>query len=352
MRNTILVVDDTEENIDVLVDLLSEDYKLLVALNGKRALELALANKPDLILLDIMMPEMNGYDVCKALKSDESTIHIPIVFITALRDDSNEELGISLGAVDYIVKPFNPALVKARVKNHLKLKSYQDNLEKLVMLRTAQIERTQLVIIKSMGVLAEYRDPETGEHIKRTQNYVKILANCLKNIDKFRSYFTEEIILSLFKSAPLHDVGKVGVQDSILLKPGKLTEDEFKEMKKHPEFGRNAIQAIQDELPNETFLKHAIEIAFTHHEKWDGSGYPRGLIGEEIPIAGRLMAIADVYDALVSKRVYKEAFSHKKAVGIIKEGRGAHFDPDMIDAFMKVEDIFEKTAKKYIDKTI
>ncbi len=350
MTNTILVVDDTEENIDVLVDLLGDEYKLLVALDGNRANELAIKNMPDLILLDIMMPIISGFDVCKNLKSTPQTENIPIIFLTANNEEKAEEIGISLGAVDFIRKPFNPVIVKARVKNHIKLKNHQDALMELVRQRTDEIDKTQTVIIKSMGVLAEYRDPETGGHIKRTQNYVKTLAKEMRKNAKYSEYLSNETIFSLYKSAPLHDIGKIAVPDHILLKPGKLTTDEFSEMKLHSVFGRNSLKEIEQELPNETFLKHALEIAFCHHEKWDGSGYPNGLKGEEIPISARLMAIADVYDALVSKRVYKDAYTHEKAAEIIIAGKGKHFDPDMVESFKEIKDEFKKIACKYADE--
>lgn len=350
MKNTILIVDDTEENIDVLVELLKHQYSLLVALDGRRALELAEKFDPDLILLDIMMPEMDGYEVCRKLKVRDKTKHIPVIFLTAMSEVEDEALGIQLGAVDYIRKPFNPLIIQSRIKSNLLHKNYQNELERQVLERTEKIEKTKEVIIKSMGVIAEYRDPETGAHIKRTQNYVKIMADYLSRLEQYEDVLTEEYRYSLFKSAPLHDVGKVSIPDAILMKPGKLSSEEFEIMKEHTTKGKSAIEAIMVDLPNETFLIHAREIAFSHHEKWDGSGYPLGLKGMEIPLSGRIMAIADVYDALINKRVYKEAFSHEKAKQIILEGRGSHFDPEMVDAFIALEYEFNNIALKYKDE--
>ncbi len=226
---------------------------------------------------------------------------------------------------------------------------YQDNLEDLVKIRTNQLERTQDIIITSMGTLAEYRDLETGEHIKRTKAYVECLANYLSRDEKYAHALSKENIEWIVKSAPLHDIGKIGVPDSILLKPGKLTESEFEEMKKHTLYGKDAIKLVQEEMGYDNFLKYGEEIAFTHHEKWDGSGYPRGLIGDEIPVPGRIMALADVYDALVNARVYKAAFSKEEAKKIILEGKGSHFDPSVVDAFISLESKFTEIANKYSD---
>ncbi len=348
-QGSILIVDDTEENVDILLAALGELYDISVAIDGETALEMIEEYTPDLILLDIMMPGINGYEVCERLKRQTRTLKIPIIFLTALSEAQDEEKGLQLGAVDYITKPFNPFLVKARVKNHLELKMHRDNLELLVQQRTSELELTQEVTIESMGTLAEYRDPETGGHIQRTKHYVKILANHLKNKLKFSAQLDDRAIESLHKSAPLHDIGKVGVPDHILLKPGRLTEAEFDEMKKHTIYGRDAISRAEKKLGNRSFLHYALEIAESHQEKWDGSGYPNGWKGEQIPLSGRLMAIADVYDALISKRVYKAPFSHSKAVAIIEEGRGSHFDPDLVDAFLEVAEEFRQIALQHVD---
>ena len=297
----------------------------------------------------VPVPGLDGYEVCRRLKSAEETRHIPVIFLTAMADAEDEAKGLALGAVDYITKPINPELVRARVQNHLELKRHRDHLEQLVRVKTREVQLTQAVMIESLATLAEYRDPETGGHIKRTQNYVKALAVKLKGHPRFRDLLDEQTIELLYLSAPLHDMGKVGVRDHILLKPGRLEDVEFAEMKKHTLFGEEALRITEQKLGQSTFLRHAREIAGSHQEKWDGSGYPRGLTGEAIPVSGRLMALADVYDALISKRVYKPPFPHAKAVQIIQEGRGTHFDPDVVEAFLALEDTFRNIALTFAD---
>lgn len=355
---TILAVDDTPANIEVVKGVLSQDYLVQAALNGPMALKIIEKHKPDLILLDIMMPDMDGYEVCERLKANAETKDIPVIFLTAKVQEEDETKGLSLGAVDYITKPISPPILQERVKNHLMLKEAREILERQnevleekVIERTAQLGELQDVAMVAMGALAESRDPETGNHIRRTQRYVKALAMELAKQEKYKSFLTPEVITSLYKSAPLHDIGKVGVEDSILLKPGKLTDEEFEEMKRHTVYGRDAIAAAENTIDSaDNFLIFAKEIAYAHQEKWDGSGYPEGLAGEDIPLSARLMAVADVYDALISKRVYKPAFEHEKAVAIILEGKGSHFDPDMVDAFAKITDEFDDIAKKYADE--
>lgn len=347
----VLVVDDTEANIDILVELLGDTYDVRVALDGETALESVVIEKPDLILLDILMPEMNGYEVCRRLKSTSESRDIPVVFLTAMSDEKDEAKGLQLGAVDYITKPFSPELVKARVANHLDLKRYRDHLEELVTERTKQLELTQEVTVYCLASLVETRDPETGRHILRTQRYVRELAGKLRELGYYRDELTRENINLLYMSAPLHDIGKVGVEDRILMKPGPLTDVEFNEMKKHTTLGRDTLQVAEEKLGHNSFLHYARDIAYSHHEKWDGTGYPEGTSGQDIPVSGRLMAIADVYDALISKRVYKPLLSHNKAVSIMKEGKGSHFDPVMIDAFLCIEDRFRKIAIKYADSS-
>ena len=346
----ILLVDDNTANLQVLRGALDgHGWKLLVAKSGQSALDIVRKASPDMILLDIMMPEMDGYEVCRRLKADEATSRIPVIFLTAMAETGDEAKGLSLGAVDYITKPVNPELVKARVRNHLELKQYRDSLEKLVKERTRELQLTQAVMIESLATLAEYRDPETGGHIKRTQNYVKALAVHLKNHPGFRDDLTDEVIEMLYLSAPLHDVGKVGVRDHILLKAGRLDDNEFLEMKKHTTYGHDALRITEEKLGKSTFLRLAREIAYTHQEKWNGSGYPRGLKEKEIPVSGRLMALADVYDALISKRVYKPPMPHEEAVRIILAGKGIHFDPDVVDAFLEIQAVFRNIALTYAD---
>ncbi|MFC1606464.1 two-component system response regulator [Candidatus Latescibacterota bacterium] len=354
-KQTILVVDDTPENIDVLRGILKEEYKIKVALNGAKALEIVVTSPPDLILLDIMMPDMDGYEVCRRLKDSAFTRKIPVIFVTAKGEIEDETLGFELGAVDYITKPVSPPIVKARVKTQLAIYDQNKVLEEKVLVRTRELAVTQDVTILGLASLAETRDNETGGHIMRTQRYIRTLAEQLMTHESFKSYLDEETVDLLYKSAPLHDIGKVGVPDKILLKPGKLDDDEFDIMKKHTTYGRDSILraeeafAIEGGNSNSTFLSIAREIAYIHHEKWDGTGYPEGIAGDKISIPGRLMAIADVYDALICKRVYKPPFTHRKAKEIIIEGRGKHFCPDVVNAFAETEEIFRQIALEFAD---
>ena len=345
-----LVVDDTPANIEVLSGVLSAEFQVKIATNGEKALRLADSERqPDLILLDIMMPVMDGYTTCERLKVNPRTRTIPVIFVTALSEAQDEARGLALGGVDYITKPFNPELVKARVRNHIALKLYRDRLEELVQERTRELVLTRDVTIEAMGTLAEYRDPETGGHIRRTQGYVRLLAEHLRSHLRFRDYLDDETIELLYKSAPLHDIGKVGVADKILLKPGRLNAEEFEQIKRHTLFGRDAIATAEARLGENSFLSIAREIAESHQEKWDGTGYPHGLAGDDIPISGRLMAVADVYDALISKRVYKPPIPHSKAVELISKGRGSHFDPDIADAFLELQVDFREVALRHAD---
>ncbi len=352
-KQKILIVDDIPANISLLGRALGESYEIIVATNGDDAIRLArLKPHPDLVLLDIMMPGIDGYEVCRILKESVLTSKIPVIFVTAMGDNEDEAKGFEVGGVDYITKPVIAAIVRARVQTHLALYDQNRELEKKVAERTREIVHTQEVTIYGMAVLAETRDNETGKHIMRTQHYVKALAEHLMARQKYSDFLDASRINLLFKSAPLHDIGKVGIADSILLKPGKLTDEEFDEMKNHTTYGRDAIVKSEQALGRKSttsFLTLAREIAYTHHEKWNGQGYPEKLSGEKIPLSGRLMAIADVYDALISKRVYKAAFSHEKAVAIIVEGKGEHFDPDLVDAFVTIQETFRAIALKYAD---
>ncbi len=353
----ILVVDDENFYIDVLVNLLRDDYDVSIAKNGKTALKRAFSSMPpDLILLDVLMPDIDGYEVCRQLKADNRTKHIPVIFLTVKSEVDDEIKGFALGAIDYISKPMSPPIVKARVKNHLLLtrakQVLEDQtrfLEQQVRERTLEISRTQDVAIFCMASLAETRDNETGYHIRRTQHYVRLLSEYLQPHPSFSDYLTNKTIDLLFKSAPLHDIGKVGVPDKILLKPGKLDSDEWLQMKCHAQIGHDALFHAEKELGSSSFLEIAREIALTHHERWDGNGYPNSLKGDNIPVSGRLMALADVYDALISKRVYKEAFSHEQAVEMILREKGEHFDPHIVDAFEQLQDEFKRIADAFKD---
>ncbi len=358
-RATILVVDDTSDNLMLIRELLKPYYRTIFATNGKQALKLASASEaPQLILLDIMMPEMDGYEVCTRLKENPATADIPVIFLTAKIQAEAEQRGLEIGAVDFITKPINPPILLARVKNHLFIKSAQDSLkhqneqlETIVTERTRELADTKEATIFAMSSLAETRDNETGNHIRRTQHYVRALAIELKDHPRFKDELTEGNIKLMYSSAPLHDIGKVGVPDSILLKPGPLDDDEWVIMRLHVTYGRDAIISAEKILSQESsFLRYAREIAYGHHEKWDGSGYPEGIKGDDIPVSARLMAVADVYDALISRRVYKPAFPHEKAVAIITEGKGSHFDPDMVEVFLDIHEKFRAIALEFGDE--
>jgi len=357
-KATVLVVDDTPDNLTLMSALLKERYKVKVANDGPRALRIAASERaPDLILLDIMMPGMDGYEVCRRLKAAPATREIPVIFLTARAGTEDEEQGFALGAVDYITKPISPPIVLARVETQLRLKASADFLrdqnaflEREVARRTREVQAIQDVTILAMASLAETRDNETGKHIRRTQLYVRTLAERLQTHPRFAAYLTPAQIDVLFKSAPLHDIGKVGIPDHILLKPGSFEPDELAVMKTHTTLGRDAIEHAEAQLGMPLdYLACAKEIAYCHQEKWDGTGYPEGLAGDAIPISARLMALADVYDALICRRVYKKAMPHEEAVGIIVDGRGGHFDPDVVDAFLDVVDEFQSIARRFAE---
>lgn len=357
-KETILIVDDVAENLHILSELLMPTYKVLAATSGANALRIATsAPKPDLILLDVMMPEMDGYAVLSQLQKNPTTQDIPVIFVTALTDSEDEERGLKLGAIDYISKPIKPAVVLARVRTQLDvkrardwLKNENDLLEAEVAKRMAENDLTQQVSIRALAHLAEIRDPETGNHLRRTQNYVHRLASGLKQYPQYKSQMSDHYIDLLARSAPLHDIGKVGIPDYILLKPGKLTDEEFAIMKTHAKLGSDAIQKAEDEMSMPLpFLSIAKQIAHWHHEKWDGSGYPDGLAGEAIPLAARVMALADVYDALTSVRPYKVAMTSDAARDIILAGKGKHFDPTLVDVFIEALDDFIAIGKQFAD---
>ncbi len=350
LKPRILVVDDTPENIHLLTGILGDQYTVLAATNGERALKIATMDpSPDLVLLDIMMPGMDGYEVCTRLKAAQKTENIPVLFVTALTSNENEAKGLELGALDYITKPVNPALVMARVKNHLKLKQYSDRLEVMVREKTKELMLTQDVTIEALASMAEFRDPETGGHVKRTMQYIRLLAEKLQDKPNFKELLNAKVIEHLCKSAPLHDIGKMAAPDRVLMKPGRLNPEEFTEMKKHAVAGWMALNNFTSKLGPNSFLRVAQVMAYTHHEKWDGSGYPQGLKGTAIPLARRLMAVGDVYDALITRRVYKAPMTHPLAVGIIKEGRGTDFDPEIVDAFLEIQDQFRQVALEMAD---
>jgi len=359
VRPTILIVDDAPENLTLLSELLKLLYRVKAARTGEKALQIAQSDEPpDLILLDVMMPGMDGFEVCRRLRGEARTRHIPVIFITAQGAADDEIRGLELGAVDYLTKPINPPTVLMRVDNQLRIKAaadflrdQNDFLEQEVQRRTRELAAIQDVTIIAMASLAETRDNETGNHIRRTQHYVRTLAEHLQQHPRFAADLDEETRQLLFKSAPLHDIGKVGIPDHILLKPGRLTTDEFEVMKTHTTLGLDALEKAEERLGMDVpFLRLAKQIAYGHHEKWDGSGYPQGLAGDAIPLSARLMAVADVYDALISRRIYKNAMPHEAAVEHIRSQRGLHFDPDVVDAFLTLQDEFRRIAEQFGDK--
>lgn len=336
-KQTILVVDDVPENIEILDGILRSQYKVKAALSGEKALKIAMqADVPDLILLDVMMPDMNGYEVCKQLKEQSHTRNIPVIFVTAMGQIEDEARGFELGAVDYITKPISPAVVRARVRTHLALYDQHRLLEQRVQERTRELQATRLEIIRRLGRAAEYKDNETGLHVIRMSHYCRLIAQT--------SGMNAEDVELLFNAAPMHDVGKIGIPDHILRKPGKLNPDEWEIMKKHAEIGARIIGKHSSEL-----LETARILALTHHEKWNGHGYPSRLRAEDIPITGRIVAIADVFDALTSVRPYKAAWPVEKAVALIRDERGEHFDPTLVDCFLAVLPEISKVKVEYAE---
>ena len=369
-QQTILVVDDTKDNLTVIGELLEPYYRVRLAISGERALRVAqLEPRPDLILLDVMMPKMDGYEVLWRLRATPSTRNIPVIFVTAMNAMEDEEKGLKLGAVDYVAKPIRPAILLARVATHLELKQARDwlmdqngYLEGEVSRRVWENDLIKDVSLNALAMLAEKRDNETGNHLHRTQSYVEALMSHLSDHPRFRDHLDSRNRAMIAKATPLHDIGKVGIPDNILLKPGRLTPEEFEIIKTHAQIGADAISdAIRRVLGMDfeqfnksdredsplSFLKVAQLIALHHHEKWDGSGYPAGLAGEAIPVCARLMALADVFDALTCRRHYKKAFPMEKVVEIIREGRGKHFDPDIVDAFMSLREQFLDISRLY-----
>lgn len=343
VKNTLLVVDDLPGNIDVMCGILGKNYLIKVANSGQLALKIVAAQAPDLILLDVMMPEMDGYEVCRQLKANETTRHIPVIFVTARDDIKDETRGFELGAADYITKPVSPPIVHARVHAHLALANQRQYLQELVDERTSELklsnqklEQNYLTMIRQLGRAADYRDNETGLHVVRVGNYCKVLASAaglLENRAKMLMY-----------ASMMHDIGKIGIPDHILLKPGKLTNEEYDVIKTHARIGAEIIGDHDAEV-----MQMAKEVSLTHHEKWNGSGYPRGLKGSEIPLSGRIVAIADVFDALTCIRPYKKAWPVEKALELISSEAGQHFDPELVKLFLSNEAEMRRIASEYSD---
>ncbi|MFV0448212.1 MAG: HD-GYP domain-containing protein [Vibrio sp.] len=336
-KATILVVDDTPDNIDILVGILGSDYKVKIAINGQKALALAAKTAPDLILLDVMMPDMNGYEVCQRLKQDPLTRHIPVIFVTALAETADETQGFEIGGVDYITKPVSASVVKARVKTHITLQNQKRLLKEEVRKQTKDLEETRFEIIRRLGRAAEYKDNETGLHVVRVSHYAKILAKQMG--------LSEQYCEIIYYAAAMHDVGKIGTPDAVLRKPGKLDDQEWETMQQHAAIGAEIIGRHNDPL-----LQMSYNIALTHHEKWNGSGYPNGMQGEEIPLEGRIVAIADVFDALTSKRPYKKAWKIDDAIGLIISEAGRHFDPQLVEHFKQTINQIIEIHDTYVEE--
>jgi putative two-component system response regulator len=350
-RKLIMLVDDNRTNLLAGKAALSEEYSVLTIPSAARMFESLEWSRPEIILLDVDMPEMNGFEAIRTLKENPATREIPVMFLTAMNQSADELEGLQLGAVDYIAKPFSPPLLRKRVALHLLLaaqkrvlQNYNDNLQSMVEAKTKTILKLQNKLLTAMAEMVEGRDCTTGEHIANTQRYLKILVTEVAGAERWRKEASEWDVELLLQSSQLHDVGKIAISDAILKKPGKLTAEEFNQMKEHVAYGVGFIERLEDGGEDSRFLEYAKVFAAFHHEKWDGSGYPNGISGESIPLLGRMMAIADVYDALTSERPYKKAFSHEDAAEIIREGAGSHFDPALVDIFDRTAGFFSQSV--------
>ena len=354
MRGIVLVVDDVELNRIILREILQDDYDLYEAENGQEALDIMNSDKklPDVVLLDIIMPVLDGYGTIEKMKSSSHLKEIPVLFITAAEVSENEQKALSAGAMDFISKPFDFDVVRTRVQNHVQLSNYRQNLESMVEQKTKELNNMYTKVLDTLATIIEYRDLESGVHIKRTGGLSEILIKQMLTNPKYENVLIREKYNSMIKAVALHDIGKVGIPDSILLKNGRLTDEEFTIMKTHSSIGGNIINAISKDLKddNSQYLRHCKDICMSHHERWDGKGYPVGLKGEDIPLSARIVSIIDVFDALINKRCYKEAYSYEDTVKIILDGKGTQFDPDIIEEFVKVTDDFYKLTMELQDE--
>ncbi len=360
-RPTILVVDDTPANLVLLSGLLSPSYRVQLAPSGAKALELARRQSPDLVVLDIMMPELDGYEVCRRLKDDAGTKDIPVLFLSALNQAEDESRGFECGAADFIHKPFNATTVLARVATQLQAKSWRDALNQRnhwlqteLQSRLAEVDQLREATLHVMVSFAEFRDEQTGHHVRRTQEYVRTLARWLSAQPDSGVRLGDEDIDHIARSAPLHDIGKVAIPDSILLKPGRLSAEEMGVMRTHSMKGWEMLRRAAERLGQQgsLFLHYGMEIARHHHERWDGAGYPDRLAGEDIPLSARLMAVADVYDALISRRPYKDAMSHDAARAYIEAHSGTHFDPQIVAALGAMHGEMQRIAREWSDDSL
>ena len=363
IRHKVIIVDDNPISLSLGRNLLRSFYEVFPATSGQKLFQILEKIIPELILLDVEMPEMSGFDAIKRLKADSRYADIPVIFLTGKDDEASEMEGFDLGAVDYVSKPFSGPLLLKRIANHIlleqqrrdllanqeALQDYADNLEEKVREKTAEILNLQNAVLNTIAELVEFRDKSTGGHVMRTQRYLEVLIKEMQRTGVYAEETSEWDVELMLLSAQLHDVGKIVITDTILNKPGKLTNEEFEVMKTHVSEGADAIEKIMSEASRHTFLHYALLFAGTHHERWDGSGYPVGLKGRDIPLEGRMMAIADVYDALITDRPYKKAFTHEVARGIIEEGSGLHFDPVLVEVFRNVEGEFARIAKEIVD---
>ncbi len=340
MKKVILVVDDDRTNLVMAERLLSNEYSIVSVTSGEQALKFLTKRKPDLILLDINMPEMDGFEVMRNIKGNEEWEKIPVIFLTADRDAETECL--AMGAVDFVGKPFEPEIMRNRIRRTLEIEEYRKDLEGVVRRQTARIEKIQREIIISLANMIESRDGSTGQHVKRTSRYVEMIIEQLNKRELFAGRIDEAFIYNLVKAAPMHDIGKIKIPDQVLQKPGKLTEEEFEIMKQHSPEGGKIIHMIMEKIEEKDYIEVAYNVATFHHEKWNGRGYPDGLAGEAIPLEARIMAVADVFDALVSKRCYKDAMSLDKAFDIIEESKGEHFDPQIAQLFLDLRPQIEE----------
>ena len=350
----IMVVDDTPANLRLLAGhLTARGYNVRAVPSGRLALASAQADPPDLVLLDINMPDMNGYEVCERLKADPRLSEIPVIFISALGEALDKVKAFSVGGVDYVTKPFQFEEVQARVETHLKirrlkadLEEHNANLEELVMEQVDELTDAQMATILAMSALAESRDDDTGKHLERVQAYCRRLARRLGRLPEYALTIDAAFVNDICHASPLHDIGKVGIPDAVLLKPGKLTDEEFKVIQTHTTIGADTLRKVRRKYPSNSFINMGIDIAQSHHEKWNGSGCPQGLAGEDIPLCARIMALADVYDAIRSKRCYKEAIPHARCCEIISSEAGAHFDPNVASAFLEIEGDFDEVSRE------